>query len=401
MKRVLFVDDEPRVLDGLRDMLRKQRRVWDMVFARGAEAALEELARAPFDVVVSDMRMPGMDGATFLGRVKELSPATARIVLSGHAEEAMILKALPVCHQYLSKPCSTEALRGVIERACELQTLLVDPRLRALAGSVGTLPSVPAIYWELTQALADPEVGAADVSKIVERDLALSAKVLQIVNSSFFGLPQRTTSVGKAVSYLGLSVVKAVAVTLQVFSAGASARPIPGFSVEELQQRAVLVAEIARRIIRDPKRAEEAYLAGLLHDMGKIILALGAPERFAEALRLAADSGHPLHLVEKEILHVSHAEVGAFLLGSWGLPLPIVAAVAYHHKPAAAASDDVDLTVAVHVASALVDGADQAGAARSADQLDTATLEALGMAQELVRWRGVAAAVLRKGTEAR
>ena len=401
MKRVLFVDDEPRVLDGLRDMLRKQRRVWDMVFAPGAEAALEEIARAPFDVVVSDMRMPGMDGASFLGRVKELSPEAARIILSGHAEEAMILRALPVCHQYLSKPCSAEALREVIERACDLQALLADPRLRALAGSVGTLPSVPAIYWELTRALADPEVGAADVSKIVERDPALSAKVLQIVNSSFFGLPQRTTSVGKAVSYLGLSVVKAVAVTLQVFSAGAKAKPIPGFSVEELQTRAVLVAEIARQIIRDPKRAEEAYLAGLLLDMGKIILALGAPERFAAALRLATDSGQPLHLVEQELLHVSHAEVGAFLLGTWGLPLPIVAAVACHHNPAAAASVDAELTVAVHVASALVDGEDLAGATRSVDRLDTATIEALGMTSELVRWRGVAATVLRKRTEAR
>lgn len=400
MKRILFVDDEPQVLDGLRDMLRKQRRVWDMIFATGGPAALELMAKTPFDVVVSDMRMPGMDGAAFLQKVKDLSPGTARIVLSGHAEQELVLKALPVCHQYLSKPCSAEALREVIERACELQALLVDPTLRALVGSVGTLPSVPAIYWELTRTLADPDAGVADVSKIVERDLALSAKVLQIVNSSFFGLPQQTTSIGKAVSYLGLSLVKALAVTLHVFSAGANARPIPGFSIEELQRSALLVAEIAKQIVRDPKRAEEAFLAGLLHDMGKIILALGVPERFGEALRLASESQRPLHLVEKELLDVSHAEVGAFLLGSWGLPLPIVAAVAYHHAPAAAAGD-ADLIIAVHVADALVEGSEAAGDARAAAHLDASALEALGLSLELERWRGIADRVIRKGTETR
>lgn len=397
MKRILFVDDEPQVLDGIKDLLRKQRREWDMVFAPGGAAALDEMSRGPFDVVVSDMRMPGMDGAAFLQKVKALYPGTARIVLSGHAEEEMVLKALPVAHQYLSKPCSAEMLRTVIERACELQAWLVDPTIRDLVRKLDKLPSLPAVYWELMRVLADPDVALADVGGIIEQDPAAAAKLLQIVNSAFFGLPQRIVSIDKAVSYLGLQLVKTLAITLHVFSAAESIR-VPGFSLEWLQESALLVAEIAKELVRDPRRGEEAFTAGLLRDLGKIILAIGVPERFAEALRLASQSQRPLHVVEKELLGVSHAEVGAFLLGTWGLPLPIVTAVAYHHAPAAAAPGDGEVIVAVHVADALVE---EAGPAGVAGHLDASAIERLGLSGELVRWRAIAEGVMRRRAETR
>lgn len=104
-KRVLFVDDEQEVLEGLRNLLRRNRHEWDMVFALGGYEALAELSRGTVDVVVTDMRMPGMDGAQLLAQVKTVSPSTARLVLSGHAEKEAILRALPVAHQFLSKPC--------------------------------------------------------------------------------------------------------------------------------------------------------------------------------------------------------------------------------------------------------------------------------------------------------
>ncbi|MFZ5757653.1 MAG: response regulator, partial [Pseudomonadota bacterium] len=166
-KRILFVDDEQHVLDGLQNLLRKQRRQWDMVFVSSGEAALEELGRNPFDVVVSDMRMPRMDGATLLRKVKENHPSAARIVLSGHAERDAVLKALPVAHQYLSKPCDPELIRVVIERACALQSLLSSDTIRALIGGMEKLPSVPQTYWELTRALTDPDIGVPEIARIV------------------------------------------------------------------------------------------------------------------------------------------------------------------------------------------------------------------------------------------
>ena len=388
MKRILFVDDEQQILDGLRDLLRKQRKQWDMVFALGGEAALAELARAPFDVVVSDMRMPGIDGATLLQRVKDEYPATARIILSGDAERDAVVNALPVAHQFLSKPCDAEVLRTVVERACALQTVLQDDNVRSVIGKVDHLPSVPRAYWALAQAAARPDVGLADLAKIVEQDPAMAVKVLQLVNSSYFGLAQRQSSVQDAVAYLGIELLKALTLTAHVF-ASAAGPSLPGFSFDALQDHSMLAARIAKRLVADPKRAAEAFTAALVHDIGKIVLAMGVPDRFGEAVRTARDTGRADHVVEKELLGVTHAEVGAYLLGLWGLPLGIVEAVAYHHQPELGAPTGT--VVAVHVANALshlVPGAPPDPSVGG--RLNVAFVESSGFGAELPRWRALA-----------
>lgn len=392
MKRVLFVDDEQQVLDGLRNLLRKQRNQLDMAFALGGQAALDELAKAPFDVIVSDMRMPGMDGVALLQRVKELYPATARIVLSGHAERDMVVRALPVSHQYLSKPCDAETLRQVVLRACELRDLLKDPALKEVVGRLDRLPSVPDTYWELTRALADPEVERAKITAIIERDLAMSVKLLQIVNSAYFGLARRVSSVAEAVSFLGLELVKGLALGSQVFAAVEGAPAIKGFSLDAMQRHAIMVARLARRVVRQAKHADEAFTAGMVHDVGRIIFALAHPSRYAETVELAASTGRAIHEVERELVGVTHAELGAFLLGTWGLPIPIVEAVAFHHTPAAAMPAVSDALLAVHVANELLaEATARGGAAPCTSRLDDALLATLGVAAELPRWRAMAA----------
>jgi len=215
---VLFVDDEAAVLDGLRDLLRRDCSRYDMVFAQGGQQALAELAKRPFQVVVSDMRMPGMDGAELLGRVKEEFPRTTRIVLSGHAEREAVLRAMPVAHQFLSKPCDAAVLRIAIERTCGLQGLLANEALQATIGALTTLPSVPQAYAELVQAAADPAMGARDLAELVQRDPAMGAKVLQLANSAFFGRAPRVTSLQEALSFLGVELVKGVALTANIFA---------------------------------------------------------------------------------------------------------------------------------------------------------------------------------------
>jgi DNA-binding NarL/FixJ family response regulator len=218
-RRILFVDDEPNVLDGLRNLLRKQRHQWEMLFATSGKAALDELARMPVDVIVSDMRMPGMDGAELLGRVRELYPQTARIVLSGHAERDAIARVVSVAHQFLSKPTDANTVRVVIERTCRFQALMLDPGIRRVVGGMEQLPSLPDTYFELTRATEDPDSAIADIAKIVERDLAMSVKVLQLVNSAYFGLAQKTESITRAVTYLGVENLKGLLVAVHVFSA--------------------------------------------------------------------------------------------------------------------------------------------------------------------------------------
>ena len=393
-KRILFVDDERNILQGLQDLLRKQRKEWDMAFALGSQAALDQLAQAPFDVIVSDMRMPGMDGAELLARVKEQYPSVARIVLSGHADRDAIVRALPVAHQYLSKPCSAETLRSTIERVWGLHALLADPTIRELVGKMDKIPSPPAIYWELTRAASNPEIGLADLGKIVEKDPAMSAKVLQLVNSSYFGIAQTVASVPKAVTYLGLELLKVLAISAHVFGAVTMA-PIEGFSLEEMQNDSLLVAQLARRFLHNSKKADEVFSAAIVHDVGRIVLALGIPERYAQIVHSATETGRAVHLAEADELGVTHAEVGAYLLGIWGLPLDVVETAAFHHTPSQLCEGSLQMLAASHAADALVEAARHAPAEEC---LDVAFLERAGAIGELPSWRSIAGEALRTGS---
>lgn len=391
MKRILFVDDEQLVLGGLRDMLRRQRKNWDMTFALGGAAALDELARAHFDVIVSDMRMPGIDGVSLLRTVKERHPATARVILSGHADRAAVFNALPVAHQFLSKPCDTEALRDVIERACALNELLPDTQIRHLISGLHQLPSTPQLHRELIQAVDYPDLGLDELAAIIEQDPTMAAKVLQLVNSSFFGLARRQTCVWEAVSYLGTELLKDLTLHAGVFDS-MTLLPLEGFSLEDVQRHSLMSARIAQRLMTDKARQSEAYAAALLHDIGKIVLALIAPERYAAVLRDCRATRRDDHVVELEQLGVSHAEVGAYLLALWGLPLTLVEAVAHHHYPERAAASDI--AVAVHAASAFSQSDDLMNAAdvTLGGRLNVAYIADTRFGRELARWRGEAVA---------
>ncbi|MBI3450408.1 MAG: HDOD domain-containing protein [Acidobacteria bacterium] len=390
-RRILFVDDESAVLDGLRNLLRKDRSRWDMVFACGGSEALAELRKAEFDIVVSDMRMPGMDGAELLTKVKAEHPGAARIVLSGHAEREAILRALPVAHQFLSKPCDVQVLRSAIERTCDLHRLIQDEKIRAVVGNVERLPSVSRTYRDLADVAANPAAGIADVAEIVQRDPAISVKVLQMVNSAYFGVAQSVTSIRQACNYLGLELLKGIALTTQIFSV-MEAKPVEGFSLERLQTYSLQTARLAKRFLADSKLAEEAFTAALVHDIGRIIIALGLPGEFASIAREVRTSGRPFHLVEEATLGVTHAEVGAYLLGVWGLPFSIVECVAYHHRPGALGEGPCGVLAAVHAADALVDTTCTGETlAPIEERLDVAFLDRAGYASNLATWRALAA----------
>jgi putative nucleotidyltransferase with HDIG domain len=393
-KRILFVDDEPLILEGLRDLLRRHRRKWQMSFALGGEAALAELDRSGFDVVVSDMRMPGVDGATLLRRIQETRPEIIRIVLSGHAEQEAALRAVPVAQQFLNKPASAETLENTIERAFQLRALIGDDAVRRVVGKVETLPSLPSVYQELTAVLADERTSARDVAAVLEQDPAMAAKVLQLVNSGFFGLGRRISSVEQAVAYLGMSMIKNLALSAKVFEPWRRPR-VDGFSAEALQTHSLAVAALASRLAGPERhRADEVFTAGLLHDVGTLIMALEVPDLLAAALEVSRCEGRPLHEAELEIGDVTHAEVGAYLLGLWGLPYPIVEAVGNHHAPQRVPQQEFDVLAAVHVADALVREL-SAPRSTSPDQapsrIDLAYLARLGVCDRLEAWRELAA----------
>lgn len=391
MKRVLFVDDEPHLLDGLRGRLWRNRDAWQMEFVSSGEAALETLQRSECDVIVTDIRMPHMDGAQLLRHVMQRHPHVIRIALSGYTEMEAALRALPVAHQFLSKPCEGDVIENVLERACGLQSLLGDSTIRDAVGAVGDLPSTPRIHSALTRMLTDPEVDQRAIAAVIEQDPAVSARVLQVVNSAFFGLAHPITNLTHAVLHLGIETVKNLTLTVEV---SRSFRIQRKFSLDLLQQHSYLTAKIAGVLVTGHTTAQDAFTAALPHDVGKLVLASKMPERFAEALRLSAERSIVLHEVEHELHGFTHAEAGAYLLGLWGLPYPIVEAVAHHHAPWRVKQCGFDTLAAIHVADHLAwellpQGATQVGAGTA--PLNLGYLQSLGVANELETWRALAA----------
>jgi response regulator RpfG family c-di-GMP phosphodiesterase len=357
--RILFVDDERMVLDGLRNLLRRDRTRWDLSFAEGGRAALQEMADRPFDVVVSDMRMPGMDGPALLEQVKHEHPTTVRIVLSGQAQREDIARAVPAAHQFLSKPCSPDTLRRTIERI-ELFSRVVDGPTRAAIGALGRLASPATIQRRLHEALASGSL--VEVAAVVAEDPGLALKALQLANWQGYGARRTSSTVEEAVNVLGLAVMEMLAV-----APGEAAGPGPE-EVSRLQHCANAVARLAHRVVDDPQRGDHARAAGLLHDLAP--LALAATASLADP-----------------------ASAGAYLLTIWGLPEPLVDAVIHHRVPARLGRLEFDVLGAVHVAVALIrEGLKPVGPSSETPGLDLDYLGALGLGGELPRWRALSAA---------
>jgi len=393
--RVLFVDDEQNILDGFRNVFRKQRREWDIVVALGGAAGLEELARTPADVVVSDMRMPGMDGATFLQRVKDQYPSTVRIVLSGDADREAIIKTLPVAHQHLSKPCEAEQLIGVVNRTRSLQAYLHNPGLRTLIAGLDRLPSVPSVYLEIMNVAGRSYTTLDDITSIVERDPALVVKILQLVNSAYFGLKRELSSIREAVQYLGLDILKGLALSGQVFGTLQTATSA-NFSLEQLQHHSLHTARLARMIANGQRGAEEAFTAAIVHDIGEIVMACGWGDEFAQARQQALAEGRPCHEIEEETFGTNHAGVGAYLLGMWGLPLGVIEATAYHHTPRLASPEGRKLLAAVYIADILTTNLAAGGSdLATEEQFDMEFLNTCGITPDLERWNAMAHTSLR------
>ncbi len=395
MKRILFVDDEPRVLEQLRQMLKSQKDRWDMAFAPGGNAALTLLDASPFEVVVSDLAMPGMDGAALMKIVCERHSGIVRIVLSAPQAMETALRTVPVAHQFLLKPCDPNKLRVAVERATSLSNILSSKLLANSVGSMKDLPVLPRTYMALRQKLAEPDAAIRDVVNFVELDVAISAKVLRLVNSAFFGLPREVSSVRTAVGFPGIDTLQNLVLSAGVFSIFDQLAKLPGFSCEELQAHWKPAAKPAGQIPASAHVRGIAVVARMLHDLGKLVLARRAPEHFKRALEGAETEGRPLRAVEAELMGVSHAQVGADPLGIWGLPSPVVEAVAHHHHPAPVPQDSLDAVGIVYISNILAHQvADRAPLPESSSQLeiDPEYLDRIGVSGQFPSWQEMAKA---------
>lgn len=388
-KRILFVDDEKNVLDGLRRMLRSMRAEWDMAFASGSEEALEILGQKRFDVIVSDMRMPGLSGEQLLAVVRQRYPAIVRLVLSGQADKDSILKSVGPIHQFLQKPCDAETLTLTISRTMELGDLFANEKLKAIVTALESLPSLPSHQEELMAQLQTTDVSPKLVGETIGKDLAMSAKILQLVNSAFFGLRRHVAIPADAVVLLGLDTIRSLVLTMQVFSQVAKG-DIKGFSQDALLAHSAAVAAVAKKIAAaqgmEPAASEEAYMAGLLHDVGKLVFASELPEEYAEAGAVAVRDGISCEEAERQVIGASHGEIGGYLLGLWAFKAPVVDAAVFHHCPGRHRSEGLTTVTAVHVANAIVHQDLNAEDTTGLD-VDQEYLDRIGVGDRLAAWQ--------------
>jgi HD-like signal output (HDOD) protein/CheY-like chemotaxis protein len=405
MQRILFVDDEPRLLDALSRMLRPRRHEWDMTFVVGGEAGIAALDAESFDVLVTDMRMPVVDGVAVLRHARERSPRTVRIALSGQTELAVMTRSVSLVHQFLAKPCDPVVLRSVIERVCALQSLLNDPLLQHVVGQLGELPVLPRTYARFAAALEDPETSIKSIIRIVEQDVALAARCLQLANSAYFGLRRPVDTLEQAVTYLGIGMLRDLVLSTAAFSSFKPGRQLTNEGLARLERHSVVVANVARAILDHHELGQQAFMAGMLHDIGVLVLATCGSSASgvladheicgwtdADPERQASDVDADGAVRNATVGRVTHAEVGAYLLGLWGLPHAIVEAVAFHHQPARARPDRFDVLGAVYTANQLVheiESSDGSSEPSGAAELGT-FLENVGLTQRLPELREIA-----------
>ncbi|MZH96228.1 HDOD domain-containing protein [Dickeya dianthicola] len=328
--QVMFVDDESRVLSGIERALMMQDSDWECRFANSGQEALAMLEEQPADVVVSDMRMPFMDGAELLTRVRNRWPGTIRIILSGYSEPDAILRMVDVAHRFVAKPCDSTVLLEMVASALALRDMFQDPAVVEIVGRTSRLPAAPKVFADLCRLIADPGSDTRQIAELLGRDPALSAKIMQLANSAYFTRGGHINDIGNAITHLGLDQVKLLVLASQVF---ADAKTDP--YVDRLQQNALLASTLAARI--SGHQGVEATAALLAN------IALLIPE-----LR---ESGDETTTTRSDM--PTHAAVGAYLLALWGLPMDIVEAVACHTQPSRSADKTFGVIGAVHVAVTL------------------------------------------------
>lgn len=398
--RVLFIDDETALLDMIRRRILSQGEDIAADFAASGTEALSLLGQRDYDVVISDMLMPGMDGSSLLTQVARKHPQTARLILTGQFDPARSLEYARMAHQLLLKPAPVSEILATVRNLSQLRTVLTDKALSELVGRLVSLPVAPDIYRRMTSALGNEKVSLDDVGAIVASDPALSASILRLCNSAFFGLSHKVSSPADAVRFMGTQTLKAFVLFHELFHS-MDPRNSSLFEIDVLWAHCVRTAGFARCIVHkergDAAQAESSFLAGLLHDIGMLVLAENFPDDYHALRTWAAQAGAPLHEAERREFGACHAEVGAFVMGLWGLPAEAAWAVAYHHEPMRRVESGCSLLVALHAADALDHELRPASGAKA--HMDMAYLALTGCLERLPAWRETCAATLREDTE--
>ncbi len=364
-----------------------------MSFANSGMRALELAETTIFDIIVSDMRMPGMDGAELLQQFSVQYPDCIRILLSGHSDESLIVKSIPYTHQFLSKPCDNEILIKRITTALAYRDSVGAFDVRGFVSNIKALPTMPSLYSQLVKMLEQDEATVEKVGDIIKQDPAMSAKLLQLVNSAFFGIGRKCADPSQAAVLLGIDTIKNLVLAIGIFSQFKRVKLSVGeFSVDALYNHCIHAAQTCKLIAEaervDREMKDLCYLAGMLHDMGKLILVQEMPEQYDKFYRSMRDENLSIVDAERAAFGVDHGKVGAYLLGLWSLPEPVVQATAFHHDLDKIPHHKFSPLICVHVADSLVSAySDDIAVIHS--PIQEKFLKECGLGERLKVWRDI------------
>lgn len=393
--RALFVDDERSLLDGLRRSLHRMAKGWNLEFVESGAKALERLEHQSFDVVITDMRMPGMNGVELLTEVRKLYPKIVRFILSGYSDKGMILKSVGLCHQFFAKPCDPEHLFHAIHFSTSLYKHLGSEKIQKVICGLRNLPTPPMTYTKMSAELNKSEPSMELLSEMVTQDSAVSARVLQAVNSAFFGIGRAIDDIQQATMFLGVENLRSLVLIFGISQE--SFQSIQHhFDLDLYTQHSIDVGHTAQWIAKElewnRKDRQSAFTAGLLHDIGKLVMATHFESNYSQQreFSMLAPDTESFQELEEQRFGINHAEIGAALIGLWGLPPRIVNAVAYHHKPDHDIVEGISHSVLVHMANALVllkNSNSMQGEVKMHDLLNVELLRKLGLEAQFNRWQ--------------
>jgi len=341
--------------------------------------------------IVADVHLDGKNGTEILDAFMRRQPKALRIIVSDLADVESTMKCLGHAHHHVLKPCSAQTLVHALEQAFAQEAWLPSEPVQGLIAQIREVPSPLKAYSQIVEEMKSPTCSLEKIGKLVEQDPAVTAKVLQLANSAVFGLELNVVRPAEAIGYIGLETTKAVVLLAHTFSSFDQMKLVR-FSIEDLWRHSVEVGRMARRVAflenAGEEVAEQAFVAGLLHDIGKLLYAANHAGLFSKVLRLAREQHCNLWEAESQILPgVGHAELGATVLGIWGLPKSIIEAVALHHCPWRQRAPEFSPVTAVHVANILDHENHPDPTIILPSQINTSYLKDLGLEGRVEDWR--------------
>ncbi len=371
--KVMFVDDEVMILNGLKRAFFRTK--WTLLFADSAQKALNILQTEQVDFIISDMRMPVMNGAELLDQVAKLHPEIVRIILSGHSDEEAAKRASFVAHQWFNKPCQPQLLEEALNRIYFIRSSLPDTSVQQVVGKIKTLPSPPKVYMRLNASLNDKSIDMQKIASIIANEPSLVAKILQLTNTSFFSNGKQVESLTEAITRLGVDLVCSIVITAETY---AKIDDIPGYSITDEQKHCLSTARLAASMV-DPSLRRETILVGLLHNIGKFILYEVSPEAMAKYLKQRQVGEDNIEL-EQKLFNADHTQLAGYLLHLWNFSYKLIENIVLHHQPLKLIESDFGSGAAVYVASRLL----------RKKEVDKDFITHFNIADKIEVWRGKA-----------